>query len=384
MKIIVTILLTALLSSALFASDKKKNEDDIDYVTLATILMKDGYYSRANEALKNVDLTDENVDQSQYYTLEGLVNLKLSNYKESNKNFYLAIENGQKEKSIYLYIAQNSFKLTEYKEAIDALNSADKLVKQKPKLMALKAECFYRLKEYNNALAVLKNINVIHPKYYDAYKQRFAYYVSLKLYQSALVDANMYLSHAKVDAKVTISFINALRNAKETKKAIVLAEDAHIKYPKNAIITVLLANLYIDKGMIESAATLFDTASLQDEKYIKDSSEMFRRAHDYVQALYKNSQILDTKQKYKQKVAIYLEFGDYERVIATESALKRNGLLKEQNMIYALAFSFYKVGEFDKSEKYLKMLTRSDLFTKAIELRKNMNKCKNNHWECTL
>jgi len=383
MKIIVTILLTALLSSTLFASDKK-DKDDVDYVSLATILIKDGYYSRANDALKNVDLNDTNVDKSQYYTLEGLVNLKLSNYKASNKNFYLALENGQKEKTVYLYIAQNSFKLAEYQEAINALESADELVKQKPQLMALKAECYYRLKDYNNALVILKSLNTMHPTYYDAYKQRFAYYVSLKLYQSALNDANVYLSHAKADAIVSISFINALRHAKETKKAIVLAENAHLQYPKNATITVLLANLYIDKEMIESAATLFDTASLQDEKYIKDSSEMFRRAHDYVQALYKNSQILDTKEKYKQKVAIYLEFGDYERVIATESALKRNGLLKEQNMVYALAFSFYKIGEFVKSEKYLKMITRSDLFTKAVELRKNMNKCKNNHWECTL
>lgn len=383
MKIIVTILLTTLLSTALFASDKKNN-DDIDYVSLATILMKDGYYTRANDALKNVDLNSTDVDKSQYYTLKGLVNLKLSNYKKSNKNFYLAIQNGQKEKSVYLYIAQNSFKLGEYKEAIDALENADELVKQKPKLMALKAECYYRLKEYDKALSVLKDINTLHPEYYDAYRQRFAYFVSLKLYQSALNDANIYLSHAKPNAKVTISFINALRNAKETKKAILLAEDAHLKYPKNATITVLLANLYIDKDMIESAATLFDEASLQDSKYIKDSAEMYRRAHDYVEALYKNAQILDTKEKYKQKIAIFLAHGDYERVVATESALRRSGLLKDQNMIYALAYSFYKIGEFKQSEKYLKMITRSDLFTKAIELRKNMNKCKNNHWECTL
>jgi len=136
--------------------------------------------------------------------------------------------------------------------------------------------------------------------------------------------------------------------------------------------------------MIESAATLFDEASLQDNKYIKDSSEMFRRAKDFVQAIYKNSQILDTKEKYKQKVAIYLEFSQYERVIATESALIRNDLLKDENLVYALAFSYYKVGEFDQSEKYLKKITQNNLFSKSIELRKNMDKCKNNHWECSL
>jgi len=383
MKIILTILLTLFLSTALFAVDKN-NKDDVDYVVLATLLMKDGYYNRANQALKNVDITQEDLDKAQFFTLKGLIQLKLHEYQASNTSFLLAIKNGQKEKSVYLYIAQNHFKLKQYARAIEALENANELVNEKPKLMALKAECFYRLHDYNNALITLKEVNLLHPEYYDAYKQRFAYYISLELYQSALDDANIYLENADTNEKVTISFISALRKAKETHKATVLAEEAHLKYDKNVIITILLANLYIDINMIESAATLFDEASLQDNKYIKDSSEMFRRAKDFVQAIYKNSQILDTKEKYKQKVAIYLEFSQYERVIATESALIRNDLLKDENLVYALAFSYYKVGEFDQSEKYLKKITQNNLFSKSIELRKNMDKCKNNHWECSL
>jgi len=384
MKTVVTLLLTLCLTLPLFSSEKKQKDDAINYVVLATLLMKDGYYSRASDALKNVDLEDKYLDKAQFYTLEGLIGLKLGNYKESNRNFILALENGQKEKSIYLYIAQNHFHLKEYTETIQALEHAKSLVEKKPKLMALKAECFYRLKKYNDALITLGKVNTLHPQYYDAYKQRFSYYIALELYQSALEDANIYLQNAKVNERVTISFINALRKAKETIKAILLAEDAHIRYPSNATITVLLANLYIDKNMIQAAADLFDAASLEDEKYIKDSSEMFRRARDFIQALYKNSQILDTKEKYKQKVAIYLEFANYEKIIATESALQRNGLLKEENIVYVLAYSFYKLGEFKKAEFYLKKITCNDLFAKSIALRKNMNRCKNNHWECTL
>lgn len=383
MKILLISLLTLFLSTSLFASDKKA-KDEVDYVALATILMKDGYYSRANDALKNVDLEDKNLDKAQYYTLLGLVKSKLSQYKESNTEFYKAIENGQTQKSIYIYIAQNSFKLQNYQDAIDALGNAEELVKAKPNLLALKAECYYRMDAYKEALETLSLLTQEHPTYYEAYRQRFAYLISLGLYQSALEDADIYLKNAKANEQVTISFISALRKSKQTDKAILIAEKAHIMYPKNATITVLLANLYISKDMIQSAANLFDVASLQDEKYIKDSSEMFRRAKKYVQALYKNSQILDAKDKYKQKIAIYLEFGDYEKVASSQSALQRNGLLKEQNMVYALAYSYYMLGEFDACEIYLKKITDSKLFEKAIELRKNMNKCKNNHWECTL
>ena len=383
MKKLLTLLLLLFLNAALYAGDAKKDED-IDYVALATILIKDGHYSRANEALSHIDVKSEDTDLAQYYTLEGIVKMKLRLYKESNENFYKAIKNGQKEKSIYLYIAQNYFKLKEYDKVIEALNEVPELVKKKPTLMALKAEAYYRLKKYNDALNELAELLKLHPKYYDAYRQRFVYFMSLKLYQSALDDANVYLKHAKANEKVTISFIYALREAKELKKAILLAEDAHLKYPKNATITVLLANLYIDKDMLKSAADLFNDASMIDYKYTKDAAEMYRRAKDFVEALYKNSQIVDPKEKYRQRIAIYLEFGAYEKIAAMKDALERNGLLKDQNILYALAYAYYKNGEYDLAEKYLKKITRSDLYKKSIELRKNMAKCKNNHWECSL
>ena len=383
MKKITTLLLTLLVTLSLFGADAKK-EQDIDYVALATLLIKDAHYARANKALTHVNIESKALDLAQYYTLKGIVELKLSNYKESNTNFYKAIESGQKEKSLYIYIAQNSFKLKEYKKTIEALNNAPALLHKKPNLMALKAESYYRLKEYNEALLALNKLLEVYPNYYKAYRQRFAYFVSLKLYQSALSDAKIYLEHTKANEQVTLSFINALREAKEIKKATLLAEAAHLRYPKNTTIILLLANLYIDKEMLHSAAELFNEASQIDYKYTKDAAEMFRRAKEFTQALYKNSQILDTKEKYKQKVAIYLEFAEYEKIVATQSALKRNGLLKEQNLLYALAYSYYKIGDFKSAEKYLKKITRSDLFTKSLELRKNMAKCQNNHWECSL
>ncbi len=383
MKKLLTLLLLLFLNAALYAEDAKK-EEDIDYVALASILIKDGHYSRANEALSHIDVKSKETDLMQYYTLEGIVKMKLSLYKESNENFYNAIQNGQKEKSIYLYIAQNFFTLKKYDRVIEALDKVSELVKKKPTLMALKAEAYYRLQRYNDALSELSALLKIHTKYYDAYRQRFVYFMSLKLYQSALEDADIYLKHAKANEKVTVSFIYALREAKELKKAILLAENAHLKYPKNATITVLLANLYIDKDMLKSAADLFNDASMIEYKYTKDAAEMYRRAKDFVASLYKNSQILDAKEKYKQKIAIYLEFGAYEKVAATKDALERNGLLAEQNILYALAYSYYKIGAYEKAEKYLKRITRSDLYKKSIELRKNMAKCKNNHWECSL
>ena len=103
------ILLTVLQLTVL-AADKSKS-DEIDHVALAALLMKDGHYARAAETLNEADTTKKEFDFIQYYTIKGLIFTKQQLYKVANEQFYKAIESGQTEPSIYLYIAQNNFKL---------------------------------------------------------------------------------------------------------------------------------------------------------------------------------------------------------------------------------------------------------------------------------
>jgi len=378
---IILILLT--LSLTLIASDNKKDED-INHLELAALLLKDAYLNRANDELKKVNLEDENVDKIRFYTISGLLYTKLAKYQKANEAFLNSIKAGQVDKSIYLYIAQNSFKLKKYEECIDAISKSGELGENKPSIYALKAESHFRLKQNINALNTLSIALTKFPKVYSFYKQRFNYLMSLELYQSAIMDANTYLENVAANEMTTLSFISALRNAKQINKAIHLAEKANLEFAHSAEVTLLLAHLYLDNEMILSAAELFDKTSAKDSKYTKEAAEMMRRAKKYTRALYKNSQMLDTKEKLRQRIAIYLEHGAYERIVVSAKALKRTQLIKDENIRYALAYSYYMVGEFDNSEIELNKLQSSDMFTKAIEIRKNIQKCKDDIWECQL
>lgn len=376
----IIMVLIGVLSTQVFAKS-----DEVDYVELAALMLSDGHVERANDALNMVDINSSDLDLPRYYMLKGLVYTKKSFYKGANENFYKSIELNEDtnaSKPLYLYIAQNSFKLKDYKGCIAALDQVPELMVQNPKLFGLKAECYWRENDKDSAFAVLRDVNARFPEYWDAYKQRFYYLVSLHLYQAALVDARIYLKNAEPNETIMLNFINALRQSGQIDKAIVLAEQANLRYPASAKITVMLAHLYIDKDMIRAAAELFDEASIEDGKYTSESAEMYRRAQDYVMALLKNTQMLDTKEKYKQRVAIFLEYGDYERIIAARSAMERSGLLEDENMRYALAYAYYMGGEFDQAEAMLETITKPELFKKAIELRSKMEKCKSNVWEC--
>ena len=376
-------ILLTLLQLSLVAAEKKSS-DEIDHVALATLLMKDGHYARAAETLNEAETTKKEFDFVMFYTLKGLIFTKQQLFKVANEQFYKAIESGQTDTSIYLYIAQNNFKLRDYQGTIDALDKAGDIATEKPQLLALKAECYWKLEQKGAALETLALVNTKFSEYYGVYKQRFNYYIELELYQSALEDAEIYLVHEKPNAKTYLSFIGALRKSGATIKATTLAERGNLHFLDNAEMTVMLAHLYLDQEMIQTAADLFDQASIEDPKYTKEASEMLRRAREFTLALYKNAQLIDTKEKYKQRIAIYLEFGEYERVVATDSALVRSGLLEDENIRYALAYAYYMTSDFEKSEMQLKELSRPDLFEKATELRKNMEKCQNNAWECEL
>ena len=365
-------------------ADSKKIKDEIDHLSLATLLLKDGHTQKANDELSKVDTNSKKLDFLKYYTIKAIIATKNGFYKEANLLFLESIKAGQSDKSIFLYMAQNSFKLKEYKETISYLKKAGELALEKSSTFLLMAEALWRDNQIDKALSVLADGIEKFNGEYSFVKQRFNYYMSLELYQSALEDAMLYLQNGDVGEKSSILFVTALKKAKQIDKAIKLAEKLSLNFKQSVELKVLLAHLYLEKNMLHTSAHFFDRASIDDEIFTKESAEMYRRSKKFILSLYKNSQILDVKEKLKQKIAIYLEYGDYEKVVSSHLALKRSKLIEDENIRYALAYSYYMVGDFDTCEAELKKLTKSNLFKKATELRKNIQKCKTDGWECEL
>ncbi|MEA1918465.1 MAG: CDC27 family protein [Campylobacterota bacterium] len=382
MKTLFTLLLIALLSVA-SASEKKKAEEDVDLVSLAALLTNDGFYHRANDTLNQVDTTEKNFNFSYFYTLRGVVANKMQDYSGAVKYFEQALEYPQTEKSVHLYIAEASYKMKDYKRSVQALDDAGDLASSKANLVAFRAEAYWKLKEYDKALGTLDRGYERFNKDGSFLKQKFFYLVQLSLFQEAFETSKIYLaSGVKVDAQTYLAFATTLRKNGEIKRAIAMLEEGRLRFKSEPKLTVLLAHLYVDQSQLFAAANLFENASYYEREYTKESSELYRRAKAFVHALYLNSQVLDQKEKLKQRLAIYVEFAEYDRAIAMHPALERSGLLENEDIRYALAYTYYMNAQYDKSEAILKTLTKPDLFSKGITLRNNMEKCRANRWDC--
>lgn len=415
-----TLLLALLLSSSLYAIDESQ---EIDHVALATLMIYDANYEKAHQELSLVDMKSPNFDAADYYTTLGVLNSKENKTKEAieaykkavnatkTKHFkapktytqekYLFSIASSKEKSknaapkfdaeakrkekieqLSIYLTQEYYKQKDYKNTLVWLENAGELGKNRAELYTLRGECYYKQGLHEQTFEVLNTGISKFPDDATLLKQKFYYFADLKLYQAAIDTARVYMSKVGVSAAEYTALAQMLIGANQTDRAIELLEEAKLKFPKEPTLSVLLGHMYLKKDMLHATAHLFDESFYYDKKYLKDTVEMNRRAANNQRALYLNAQNIDKIEKLKQTIAIYLNAGEYRKIIGLEKALKRYKMLDDENLRYALAYSYYMSDDYKNAEEQLKYITDSELFSKATVIRKNIEKCTNNPMEC--
>lgn len=419
-KIIFSVTISFFLLSKAFAAGS--NDVKIDHIALASLMIYDGKFEKAHDELNAVNKTSKEFEPDRYYTVLGVLYSKEGKTKEAIDAYKKAIEATKTKKykpikteekveylfeigskkseprqkeeidfekkrkdkieQLYIYLASEYYKIKDYKNTVDSLDKAGERGKSRPELYALRAECYYKIKDYDNAIKALNEGMELFPENSELLKQKFYYLADLGLYQSAIENAKEYLKKVKDSSKEYIALAQLLMESNQIESAIEILEDAKLKFPKDAKVSFLLGHLYLKKDMKYAAANLFENSSYFEKKYLKDAVEMNRRVGQNMHALYLNAKNIDKVEKIKQKIAIYLDAHEFRKIIGLKKALLRYKMLDDDNLRYALAYSYYMAGDYENAEKELKQITDSELFGKATVMRKNIEKCKNNSLEC--
>ncbi len=361
---------------------KEKAPEATDFINLAAVMIKDGHYDRALLALNSVDLEDEETDLARFYTLQGLAYLSLNDLLLARESLQNAIQNGQQDKLIYVYLAQVYYGLKEYKETVKAIDNAGAKANQYASLYEMKAQSYWNLEQPDKAIDAVNEGIALFPDDYRFLRRKVFYLVELQLYQEASDLGRRYLQVSHAQAKDYIAIGNALRMSKQYDQALTILELAKLQFPENATVAKLLAYTYLDQGDTNAAAFIMEQAAIYDPALYTEASELYRRAGRYYKALSLNAAIIDQKVKMKQRMALLLALKRYELAANMQPGLYRIGLLEDQNIRYALAYALFSVGRFDAAEVHLDTLTDPDLFKKGIELRRIMSECKEESWKC--
>ncbi len=378
--------ISAALAASSAGDDKhsENSEDEVDYVDLAARMIHDQHYDRALQMLAETKPDAPGIDAKRYYTLRGLAHLNSQNFKSARDDFQAAVKAGQADPLVKLYLAQSFFGLKDYKNTLLALEGAGAAGRNTPGLFLMKSEAHWKVNQQSASIETLRQGAAKFPENAEFERLQIFYLIELGLYLEATRVSEGYLARNEIQENDYVAVGEALRSAKEFKRAQSVLEGAHLRFPESEKVMLQLAHSYLDDGRTLSAAMLFEDAARLNPKYTLEAAELYKQSHMVFRAMFLNARVGDQKAKTKQRLSLLVDAGNYEAVTAMLPKLGRLALLEDDNVRYALAYAFFKTERFAQAEEQLKHIKQPDLFEASLQLRKAMENCRAAGWECTL
>ena len=246
----------------------------------------------------------------------------------------------------------------------------------------LRAQAEWTLERQGPALQTLSKAIKRFPKEGRFQRMKIFFLIELNLFQEATAIGERYLNRSDTDAGDYVAIGEALRRGKQFDKAAQVLEAAHLRFPDDDKIMLALAHAQLELGHQLGAAMVLESAAMQDPTYTEPAAEMYRQAQRLDRALQLNARISDQKAKFKQRLAILLDTQRFLQVAGMAPTMERLGLTRDDQIRYALAFGFYKVGDQAQAERYLRGIGDPQLFDNANGLRRAMRACPPDSWEC--
>jgi tetratricopeptide (TPR) repeat protein len=371
-----------LLIVALFSAMANAQDKQVDYVNLGATLIKDGYLQRAKTVLDKIDVTDKNFDFARYYTLKGILLHRLGYPRLSNIFFQASVDKGQDNNSIFLYVARNNWQLNDYAGVVSALDRAGESAKDSEQMFVIKAEAYKQQQMMREAWQALDEGISRFPEYARFYSQKFYYLLELGYFQHALEYAQKFLTTQNHTAKDYLAISYALRENGQYDAAAALLEEAVLKNGRDTKLIELLGQVYIDRQNYIAAALVYDWASIEFPQFANKAATLYLKSGLPIRSLQLNRRIIKQDEKFRQRLGIDIQLDDYETLVAKLPALKRYGLLAEDDIKYALGYAYFRNGDFDNAKTFLKQIADDKMFRKASIIFQQIEKCQNEPFEC--
>lgn len=356
--------------------------DDVDFVTLASQLYRDGHYDRASAVLQSVqpeDLTDQRGD---FETLAALLALRQSDFRSAVEHLHGALSAGRTEPAIYVQFAQAYWGLEDWKMVVQSVDNAGEAAANFPELYLMRAQALWRLERKRQALDALVQGSEKFPNNLEFQRQQVYLLLELGLNQTAIEVANAYISRTEPDARDLLALGEGLRRNGDFAQAIHYLEKAHLLFPEDPVVVVQLAQSWVAAGKSSVAADLFQRASDLDPRFVLESAELYRRAGAYERAIYMNSQVADQVAKFRQRIGILIDMERFEDVVALQERSQRLGLLADDSVRYAIAYASFRTGDFLTCQTLLKGISDPQLFKAATQLRSAIARCQSDPFSC--
>jgi tetratricopeptide (TPR) repeat protein len=351
------------------SSRRVAGEEEIDHLGIAATMLRDGNYDRAEAAIRRVDPGDPKLDKARYYSVRGLIALQRGAFAWAAADLRAARENGQNDPRLLVYIAQAQAAQEDYAAALQSFEEIPDF-SAFPEALALRAQCHWKLNQVREAFRVLDQAYAGYPRKSSFLRQRIFYLIELDLTRQAAEDCAAYLGVVGQDPEAWVTIGEALRRGGEARQAVLVLEQAGLRFPDNERVRLALAQAYLDRAQPFTAARLLEKAAAFNPVLYLQAAELYQQAGDYGRALYLNGLLTDGAEKARQRFSLLLKQSRFEEALALEPRLARLGLLDTDPLRYALAYALFRTRRLEEAAGYLNRIQGSEFFRQATQLRR--------------
>ena len=356
-------------------------EDGVDYLSLATMLIKDGNYPRAEKTLAKIE-SPEDDQLAVIDSLWGMVLLNKKKYAQALEKFQKALKQGLNEPELYLYQAESLLRLNRLPEASESLKKFPVEQKQKLPFFLVQSEIFWSMGKKAQAWEQINQAMELGLSQSVLVKKKFYYLIEEGLYQSAQSLAFKQLNNPN-NFNDVLAMASTLRQKGQLDVALPLLQALLTQRPGKELVALAIAQCYLAKGETYSAALVLEESTKHNSSLGYEAGELLRQVGKSYRARFLNLSNTDPQKQLKQKLVLYLEDDDYHSLKFMIPQLRKHQLLEDQEIRYAVAYSLYRTGDLAKSESYLQSIDQDGLFEKSIELKKEIGECRKEKWACS-
>jgi Flp pilus assembly protein TadD len=364
-----------------FAVKLLAQEPEVDHVALAQILVRDGHYDRAERTLKKVTTVEQSEHAALLASLWGMVELHKKNYSKALQQFAASRKKGLKNPEIHLYQAEAYLQLGQLQEASANLQKISDSMKAQLPYFLIKAEILWKQQQKVAAWRLLQAAEDRGLPRSVLQKKRFAYLLNEQLYLAAQDIATQVVTDTQ-RLQDGLAMASQFRVAGQHSMALHLLQTLLMWQPDHEMVALEIAQNYLALGENFSAALVLEQAAKHNNSLSFEASEMLRQVGKAYRARFLNMTTIDPGKRLKQQLALYLEDDDYLSLKYMIPQLQKNKLLENQEIRYAVAYSLFRTGDFEKSESLLNSIDQDGLFEKSIELKREIVACKQEKWAC--
>lgn len=375
--LLLVVLAAPLLGAKGRPADPGTEVEELDRAALAARLIADGYWDRAAVVLEEVDPdADPDLARARFFTLRGLVRAHAGRHADAAGDFRLALAEPGADPLVHLQLAQSLLLTEDAAGALAALDAAGEVGANLSGTWLLRARAHLAQQDVRGAWVALVRGEDRFPAELEFARQRVFLLVREGLFQAAVAEGRMLLARMPDDPTAWLVIGESLRQAGETREALLLLEEARLRFPADADVAGQLARLYLEEGHPAAAGEILQVAAEVKPELFPAAAESFRQAGALQRALYLNGRVTDPVEKARQRLGLYVELGDWARAAALEDRLDRLGLLAQDPLRYALAYAWFRLGDLDRAEGFLKGIADPRVFQDATSLRQAMQECR--------